>query len=757
MTNNVQEALENIDRYLKNINTNMFLIVNANNAGDYQYIKSILEAELSVIKLSSFCQGKDDLPDFEKFLTISSTITENSLLLGASEYLILQDETSFDIETQALLSSINTSAKIIVLYFNCENKLKTLLNYDIRLKDKHQIILIKGNKLGRTKIKLLNKEIKIRENINIIDGIKAYLGKFEEDCSTNPIIMTRYFDGDFSGALINVEKIKSTFELLGILTLVPDRISNSLGTEDDWKYICENINDNDLDTYISNEFTILDSIESLFHEWDSWNNNRRWLYFIALKLSKLKNKYLGFVIEKSLNYDDFISKLYSYILEIPLTNTMFDDLYDERKWLIGSVNSDTYNNDFCAKVKIKANERIYYLTDTTALERENILMWLSEQDIIDESTIAILTRVSPDLSSYLADYNLTVDSYTDYFRTYKLQKLNNKIYNGFIDVVDENAQKRDYNLLLKTRNEVFEKIDKTNSIIYFIDSLGVEFLGYIGRLCSELGLNLEISVTKANIPTTTYSNKDFLDNYRDRTIDIKLLDNVKHSGEGDYNYEFSKLPLHVYEELKIIRDIFIKIKAMLSKSTVKNVIVVSDHGASRLVILYDNKITFPTETNGTQGGRCCKYIEGMDTPNFATIENGQCILASYDRFKTQGAPRVETHGGATLEELLVPIIIVTNEKERVTATPIEDIITVSYKIKATLKIFVSKQYEKISIKINNKVYESTEFDGNYFIVPIYDIIKVGDYKGEVYANEQYVDKIDFKLVKPTSNEKDLGI
>ena len=55
MTKSVHEAFENISKYLKNVNTKKFLIVNVNNVEDYLNIKSTLEAELSVIKLSIFC------------------------------------------------------------------------------------------------------------------------------------------------------------------------------------------------------------------------------------------------------------------------------------------------------------------------------------------------------------------------------------------------------------------------------------------------------------------------------------------------------------------------------------------------------------------------------------------------------------------------------------------------------------------------------------------------------------------------------
>ena len=40
----------------------------------------------------------------------------------------------------------------------------------------------------------------------------------------------------------------------------------------------------------------------------------------------------------------------------------------------------------------------------------------------------------------------------------------------------------------------------------------------------------------------------------------------------------------------------------------------------------------------------------------ASYEDGYAVLANYERFKGSRAANLEVHGGATLEEVLVPVI-----------------------------------------------------------------------------------------------------
>ena len=59
---------------------------------------------------------------------------------------------------------------------------------------------------------------------------------------------------------------------------------------------------------------------------------------------------------------------------------------------------------------------------------------------------------------------------------------------------------------------------------------------------------------------------------------------------------------------------------------------------------------------GEHSGRCCPINDLDEKPACATEENGWWILANYDRFTGGRLSSVEVHGGATLEEILVPVI-----------------------------------------------------------------------------------------------------
>lgn len=750
----VNEALILIDEYFRETNQlHNPLLVNVNNPESYIDIKNHLNDKLEVIRISDYCGKKDDvIPDIATFFYEMRNTSGNKLIIGISQHLKIMGEQDLELGIKNLIAISNKKAKIVVLCYNIEQRLQSMVECDLRLN--RQILFISGKVLDTCKILFLSNEFKDIDNVSIIPGYSAYLKKFEEYCINNAKVSTVLSNREFINPMVDIEKANSGYSLFEILCGdVSKNLSQELGSQQQWTDLCKKLGRENLGEYLTGVFGDLSKLEKNFFQWKDWDEHVRWLLLIALKLNGTKNAYLSYVVSKVKKYSEFLLQIYCGILDYKFEDKGFNKNYDERKQIVKYIDDVSSINYFCEMVKIKLNKKIFYLTDLTLLEKEEVIDWLSRLENINKDTERVLAKVYPDLASYLQYYNFKNDGFNEYFDKYKKQKVNNKIYDGFIDVVNEYARTRPYNKLLQTRNEVFEKIDKTDSLIYFIDALGVEFLGYICSICSSLGLSVDIKVTKANIPTTTFTNKGFLDGFKPQ--DIKTLDELKHSGEKDYNFEITKLPLHIPMELEIIKDIFIKIKAKLSK--VSKVIVVSDHGASRLVVLNDNKYTFDVESNGTQGGRCCKYIDGMPSVEYATIENGQYVLASYDRFKTKGAPRVETHGGATLEELMVPIIEVTNTRDKITATVVDEVIEVSFKVKAELKIFVTKKFDKITIRMANKDYESSFFDGNFFTVPIHDIKKPGKYVASVYNGDNCIDEINFSIKKIASNDNDLGI
>lgn len=74
-----------------------------------------------------------------------------------------------------------------------------------------------------------------------------------------------------------------------------------------------------------------------------------------------------------------------------------------------------------------------------------------------------------------------------------------------------------------------------------------------------------------------------------------------------------------------------------------------------MAVLSQHEEKYFTDTKGEHSGRCCKYFDDYDIDN-SISENGYIVLTDYGRFKGSRAANVEVHGGATLEETVVPLI-----------------------------------------------------------------------------------------------------
>ena len=107
----------------------------------------------------------------------------------------------------------------------------------------------------------------------------------------------------------------------------------------------------------------------------------------------------------------------------------------------------------------------------------------------------------------------------------------------------------------------------------------------------------------------------------------------------------------------------LKEKILLALNSFKKIILCSDHGTSRLAVLarksdFDNVIDAENRTVYKSGRFADSFPD--DEKNFPTaLEfDGKIIFADYSRFTQRGSTGNEIHGGATLEEVLVPVITI---------------------------------------------------------------------------------------------------
>ena len=84
-------------------------------------------------------------------------------------------------------------------------------------------------------------------------------------------------------------------------------------------------------------------------------------------------------------------------------------------------------------------------------------------------------------------------------------------------------------------------------------------------------------------------------------------------------------------------------------------LIASDHGASRLAVISPDVQVPSNNCEAKSSGRYCFGEELPSANNIVTEAEGEyAVIADYSRFTGSRAARVETHGGATLEEVIVP-------------------------------------------------------------------------------------------------------
>ena len=136
-------------------------------------------------------------------------------------------------------------------------------------------------------------------------------------------------------------------------------------------------------------------------------------------------------------------------------------------------------------------------------------------------------------------------------------------------------------------------------------------------------------------------------------------------------------------------------------------------------------------------------FQPYDLP-FAAEENGYLVLADYGRFKGSRAANVEVHGGASLEEVVIPIIELSLKNGNVTVKLVEETVIVDFRTGAEVKLFFNAPVHDVSLVLNGKQYQAEQTDNNYYSVKLPDTKRAGDYPADVYAGDDLIGKILIK-------------
>ena len=708
-----------------------------------------------------FCR-QDGAFRLEDFYNSVSNNTDDTFVIGLTAFLKIQGESFLKKVLKELLSK-SISGHIVIVTYQCR---EYLCFSDTRFSERGQIVIASGEQDSAPNICLISPDL-ADAFPNSYQGIEEISCAVEKDTKDTIYIATAIGDQTFANSIYSITRMSNGYDILCNRDSRTKSIPVSFGTAEQWNYALKIMGlDRDWMTLVLQEFGSLSNLSRAIVSFSQFEEKKQWLYFILLSIFGSKdNRYLQLAVQNTYSYADLIKSVYRTILSIDINRSEFKKLYSQRKSILNELpefNSEIV--EFCKVVSVKEKDAIYYLTDLTQPEKERIIEWLDVYgfEYNNKELISILNIVYPDLAKYLSPYRYKNEFLDQYFSNYKYQKVINRIMPSFEAIVDEQSYQLDFMDILPARTTLIDKIDVTDSQAYFFDALGVEYLSFIQDKCNEYGLASNISCARCELPSLTSFNKEFVSTFNDKgcsVANIKSLDEIKHHGENNFDYEKVKMPIYLITELEIIDSLLKKVKAKIDSGIYKKAIIVSDHGASRLAVLHNTENSWSMATKGVHSGRCCPMNEIDTKPEFAIEEEGFWVLANYDRFQGSRKSNCEVHGGATIEEVAVPIIEITQKQLAVEAFIVDSskVIHLGAKEHAVIKLYVGVKSNNIAIRVNGIYYDAEPTSENYiYKVDLIDLTKKGKYSCDILnGNDEIALNQTFEIKKKGFSETNL--
>ena len=723
--------------------------------GDAEYclfLETLKQTGLKLIRVSDFCTKDDKFPDLDEmidyFRTADVDYRDNKyVVVGLGEYLALRGTDEITTELNRLKTTTLGNARVVLLLRGINSYVNELAANDKKLTGQERVY-ISSNPL--TNLAATN----VIHDVGMVPqkGIKWLLRSYEDGVSGNVLFSS---SRTFSSSIIPVSVITGAYSALKY-SIKDFPLSEQYGTDELWENLFKELQKKSYSfSAVLERYGVEDNFEDDIYAKCSGIQFKNWLYFISLKINaeRIQNAYLAWVAKETDSWCEFKTNLLVFITKLAHTDKAFKKMYTERKKLLKEF-PDSDIAIFIKQNAIDPSEEIYRLTDNTQIERRQILSWVAHHE-----WNAAYAYVYPLLSSYLQKFIFDCGSLsnevTTYFEQYKTQKVANQLSDAFLAQVENWGKTYKYSRI-QTRDNAIKIIpERQSAFLYWIDAMGVEYLALIVELAKRKGLSVHIDIGRAELPSLTEHNKSFFDNWDGiGKYKEEALDDIKHHDKGGFFFTNCEDPIHLESEIAIIEKAINFAATKLAMRECKSFVITSDHGASRLAVLKRQEEKYSTETGGEHSGRCCKVFDGCDLTN-CVEEKGYFVLTDYGRFKGSRAANVEVHGGASLEEVLVPIITLKLKKQDAVDIRVlnSDNIQADRKKGTTVQIYISDvdNPKNISIVIGSTKYKAVGDDSTHYTVLLEDIKRSKTCKADIYDGDNLLGNVEFKIKGKSGN------
>ena len=772
--NSIESCLSHIGEFSNSSSMGYPIVVDVENYADYASLRTSLCADASkaCIRVSDHTHG-NGFPDILGVLEAADK-ADNSVVWGISQSSMLKGEEALVSDLRRIIDR-SVRGHVFVVLTHCSGLLDKYFARDPR-RDR-RIVVVDGKRCDLPTIRFVRKGDDC--DGAHVDGMKGLLKKLEdmsgESMARNPVIsVVMPYDAELFGrSKYAIQDHGDVFVVLVDKYVEIKRVADkSWASCEQWEWLRgQSKSHADFSSLVAQRWgstrDLCQQIDDVFHNQSS---NERWLLWLAMRVfGEGSGTYLGFSLDQTTSCEAWIRRVYHALADVARSDDRFESFFAQRLELLKLLPANSTEMQFyCQSVAERyGKDAVYYLSDSTDHERRQWMKTIDENDWTDAEIEKAIAHASRELSYYIEPFvfdsynshlkndNISLaDDLTYYFNRYKYLKIRNCIDDDFIEYVDKYAIERPYNKL-RCRSAVTRTIDKEGVQAYFIDALGAEHLGYIQAKCREYGMISDIQIVRCELPSITSINKEFKERFETR--DVKDLDDLKHHSTI-YLYERCQLPIHLFEELKVIDKELRNIRDLLRSHGAQKAVIFSDHGASRLAVIYKHENEkIELEEKGKHSGRCCRCEQNPNLDQ-AAYENGWAVLANYERFKGGNKAQVEVHGGASLEEVVVPIVTLTLRPEKVEYHLVDQKVKYSQG-KVTLALCCNMPMNAPRIQIEGVFYEGVldPADRRTARFDVAQHTKAQAYRATVWEGNTNTGQVFDFVVERKTKQRDLGL
>ena len=615
------------------------------------------------IFLSDYCAGDDTFPNLRKLRRDLQRIDRSVCVLPVSEFLRVNPDRAAQ-EVKLFVDLFKGELYDFRVYLPMYRLKKNFLSLkDTDLRKRKSILLSAASATDDYSLTIIPKTMRLKTAGERVDGFKQYFQRWEESPAASLTLCTDHAvslqDKNFFDA---VKVIVNDFDLLRHRHGLPAEFKQTLGREEHWQRLAELIAaTGSLERAFCKEFNVDGFSATAFKDFGFLEKFRQWLLWLRCKLQG--TAYVARCANAADSPEEFAAQIYELIFTCAEEKKL-DALCDERRELL-TIMKVLPPEDFGERVR-QADKQVALkiLTDNSQTERLAVFETL-QRFSFDESEAArkILQRTFPVLAKYLSE---GADGFTaeqaEYFRRYRWLKVTNQFtedFNRRVTAIARNAGEKIY--ALRSRNEIVDAEYSDKSAVFFVDGLGAEYVNFFAAdfaAANEI-FSVNYQIGRCNLPSVTELNKDFLQG-RNVAAEVLSLDMLKH--------ENLPYPENILSELHLLSTL--KEKILRAVNGYDKIILCADHGTSRLAVLARQKkiaAVLPADNRKVyKSGRFADALpHDADHLSTALEHDGKIIFADYSRFAQKGASGSEVHGGASFEEIFVPVITIERRATQV--------------------------------------------------------------------------------------------